>query len=59
MAKDVEQRREFDMMEWNDDIQGSKLQKRFKLKNLTGGNFQPREFGGTHFFDSKNSFLNQ
>lgn len=59
MAKDVEQRKEFDMMEWEDEIQGSKNQKRFKLKNLTKGNFSPREFGGAHYFDSKISFLNQ
>jgi hypothetical protein len=58
MAKDVEQRKEFDLMEWDDEIQGSKQQKKFKLKNLTGGNFSPREFCGSHYFDSKNSFLN-
>lgn len=46
MVKDVEQRKEYDLMEWNDELVGSKKQKRFKLKNLTHGAFSPREYGG-------------
>lgn len=59
MAKDVEQRREYDLMEWNDEIQGSKQQKKFKMNHLTKGAFSPREFSGSHYFESKISFLNQ
>ena len=58
MANDVEQRKEFDLMEWNDDIQGSKQQKKFKLNHLSGGKFSPREYSGTQYFESKISFLN-
>lgn len=59
MAKDVEQRKEFDIMEWDEDLNSrSKQQKKYKLRHLTKGDFSPREYGGTHFFDSKISFLN-
>jgi len=48
MAKNVHQRTEYDLMEWNDDISGkSSEQRRFKLNHITGGKFTPREFGGT------------
>lgn len=46
-------------MEWEDKIQGSSEQKRYKERCLSGGVFTPREYGGTTTFMSKNSYLNQ
>ena len=47
------------MMDWDGQLQGSERQKKFRLKQLTGGKITPREFGGTLTFDSRNSFLRQ
>ena len=46
MENEVRQRNEFDLMEWNDLIQGSKEQKRFKELKMSGGVFSPREYNG-------------
>ena len=58
MAHNVNQKTEYDMMQWDEDISGrSSRQRNFKVNRITGGKFTPREFGGTQFFDSKVSFL--
>ena len=59
MSNSVGQRKEFDMMEWNEAIQGSKEQRKYKLNLLSGGKFSPREYSGTQQFEAKVSFLNQ
>ena len=59
MQRDVNQRREYDLAQMDDDIQGSTQQKRYKALQRSGGTFSPREFGGSTSFHSKNSFMSQ
>jgi len=59
MAKEVQQRREFDLAEWDPEITGSREQKRFKALRMSGGAFSPREFGGHTTFQSTKSYLAQ
>jgi hypothetical protein len=51
MARDVQQRREFDLAEWDPEITGS------KALRMSGGAFSPREFGGNTTFQSTKSYL--
>lgn len=46
-------------MEFDDDIQGSSEQKKYKERCLSGGVFTPREFGGNTTFQSQKAYLNQ
>ena len=59
MEQDVRQRKEFDLMEWDDDIQGSTEQKKFQTKQMSKGTFVPREYGGDKVFPSTKSYLAQ